>query len=274
MAAQPVYYPYNVVINHIKKQNVYGFLKNNIPVAQNTRAAEDTKAAEDAYNQNTPIDPTLKGLENINFISPFGQQILLSVESAEREALTKNLFEDNVTIDETYKDEFSDIEEYYPDEEDIGRKAEKIISIYCKCPICGEKSLKLFSNPNMPVVDLVCINPDHDIDKGPRLWQVKASRQDLYFNKTKSYITIGSKRWGYSIHQNFEDKNFLIGYICLKVEEKNDNFFHISNSNSFALYPNLEGNEPYYRYYKENEKTFFFKNKNVINWNNCIFIFH
>ena len=40
--------------------------------------------------------------------------------------------------------------------------------------------------------------------------------------------------------------------------------------NSFALYPNLEGNEPYYRYYKENEKTSFFKNKNVITWNNCI----
>ena len=122
----------------------------------------------------------------------------------------------------------------------------------------------------MPVVDLVCINPDHDIDEGPRLWQVKASRKDYYFNKTKSYITIGSKRWGYSIHQNFEDKNFLIGYICLKVEEKNDNFFHISNSNSFALYPNLEGNEPYYRYYEENEKTSFLKNKNVIKWNNCI----
>ena len=34
MAAQPDPYPYNVVINHIKNQKVYGFLKNNTPVVK------------------------------------------------------------------------------------------------------------------------------------------------------------------------------------------------------------------------------------------------
>ena len=125
----------------------------------------------------------------------------------------------------------------------------------------------------MPVVDLVCINPAHNINLGSRLWQVKASCNDLYFNKTNSYITIGSKRWGYSIHQNFEDKNFLIGYICLKVEDNNTNF-SILKEKSFALYPNLEleDKEPYYEYLEEGYKNAFLKNKNknVIRWNNCI----
>ena len=154
----------------------------------------------------------------------------------------------------------------------IGKYAEIYVSLNMKCPCCGEKSLKLFQNPNMPVIDLVCINPNHDLTFGPRLWQVKASKTDTYFSLENRFITVGSRNWGNSVHLDDTDFDIRIGYICLQVDDVNEFNKRVNLTKSFVIYPPNNLYE-----YVENKSTLnsyrdeLYKNHEAIRWSGNVF---
>ena len=251
--------PYECVKNYIKKQKLHNFSKDSNSIEAGQASITTPK-----------ID-----------ISPEGLRLFKILEQHEGTScnLLEDFKDDTRKVNEYDELHYSSQEKYYPDEQNIGIAAEKIVSIYGSCPICKANTLSLFSNPNMPVVDLICTNPDHNINNGPRLWQVKASSTNNYFNN--EFITVGSKRWGKSIHENVDNKDFLLGYICLKMDENvGDQNYTIYKSSSFILFPDLdlkptgESNlEPYYSYLTEEEKLKLnlsrYKKKDVIRHNNC-----
>tara|TARA_B100000424_G_scaffold14796_1_gene10847 strand:- start:1224 stop:2171 length:948 start_codon:yes stop_codon:yes gene_type:complete len=253
--------PLGCVKEYIKKQKIY-------------KLSKDPNSAETGQ-----VSITTPKID----ISPEGQKLFKMLEQHEGTScnLLKDFEDDTRKVNEHDKLHYSLQEKYYPDEQNIGIAAEKIVSIYGSCPICNANTLSLFSNPNMPVVDLICTNHNHDINNGPRLWQVKASSTDNYFNN--KFITVGSKHWGKSIHENVDNKDFLLGYICLKMDENvGDQNYTIHKSSSFILFPDLdpkptgESNleqKPYYSYLTEEEKLKLnlsrYKKKDVIRHNNC-----
>nr|AEX62565.1 hypothetical protein mv_R360 [Moumouvirus Monve] len=47
----------------------------------------------------------------------------------------------------------------------LGFFMEDYICAYGKCPVCGQASLRKFSQSNVPVIDLVCINTNYHLKK-------------------------------------------------------------------------------------------------------------
>ena len=120
----------------------------------------------------------------------------------------------------------------------IGKLVEIYYSLFGHCPVCGTKTLRLFKNNNMPVVDLKCINATHNHTLGPSLWQVKATISDNYFSKNDKLISVGSRKWGENVHL---DSNipieYKIGYICIKIHQREDNVYFINRRESFIVNP-------------------------------------
>lgn len=120
----------------------------------------------------------------------------------------------------------------------IGKLVEIYYSLFGPCPVCGTNSLRLFKNNNMPVVDLKCINATHNHTLGPSLWQVKATISDNYFSKNDKLISVGSRKWGENVHL---DSNipieYKIGYICIKIHQREDNIYFINRRESFIVNP-------------------------------------
>ena len=127
----------------------------------------------------------------------------------------KKKFLIDINLDDNLID---DIEKYYEEKDlyyedenpsSIGFYIEHYLSAELKCPVCDELSLCIYKIPNMPVIDLCCINTEHKIEDGVKFFQVKARNKDsifhhssynLYFSKKKKYIYTGSKNFGYNSH--------------------------------------------------------------------------
>lgn len=132
----------------------------------------------------------------------------------------------------------------------LGLFMEDYICRYGKCLVCGQKTLKKYVDPRMPVIDLVCDNDHWD---NIHFFQVKISLGTDYFNlKPKKVITVGSLNYGKPVHElqaNNKNKTLLPGYICLKLNEKDDTRYTINNHESFCLIPDLTANDGIYYSY-------------------------
>jgi len=118
--------------------------------------------------------------------------------------------------------------------ENYGKIIEAWIADNMCCPACrAPKSLRRYANNSMPVIDLVCINPEHKFRHGVRFFQVKTSDGSLfadkpYFNynplldtSDSNTIHVGSRTYGELVHsispsESSFDKKILCGYICIK----------------------------------------------------------
>ena len=137
----------------------------------------------------------------------------------------------------------------YKNYENYGKLVECWISDNMKCPCCEQYSLRRYASDIMPVIDLVCINPEHKFSHGVKFYQVKASNGTLfmgskYFNKDTKIIHVGSVNYGYLVHSvKISDDDFkkkiLIGYICIEFAEKDDTL-QIKSNNSFIVYPKYD----------------------------------
>jgi hypothetical protein len=127
--------------------------------------------------------------------------------------------------------------EYIDYDKDYGKTVETWYADNLPCPCCGQiGSLVRYSSDIFPIIDLVCLNPDHDnnLALGVRYFQVKASngnlfRGDKYFDVGSpgipGHIHTGSRKAGEPIHQitglsSPHDKSFAIGYICVSIGQK------------------------------------------------------
>ena len=142
----------------------------------------------------------------------------------------------------------------------IGVAMEFFICAHFVCPVCKQKTLKKYSHPNMPVIDLICINEIHQTENTCCFWQVKTKRNDSsYF--TDEYINVGSYKIGSHAHciksnvLSLIIKQIIPGYICIVLREDKQ----IDMDKSFYLIPNLQkSNDEYYYEYID---------KNKIKWN-------
>lgn len=271
------YKPLSTVKWKISKSDIKEYVKITSPEGNSYDVADQRMDMDDDVDVSklsiykTPDDKTLAAIPNINYLSPDGRLLLYDVSPERYEEFVTMLLKDSVIAAMT--SDLSSDKDYYPNEENIGITAEKIVSIYGNCPVCKKNTLRQFKDVNMPVVDLICINIDHNISNGPRLWQVKASQNSFYFNlNSPEFITVGSRNWGNVIHQNNEDLDFNIGYICLYVSVREGDPNYYISPNSFIIKPNMKGG-PYYEYINKEDitKTYgrYYNNKNIIRSNNC-----
>lgn len=123
----------------------------------------------------------------------------------------------------------------------MGYLMESIIVMYGTCPMCGERSLRKYSRGNMPVVDVVCINPCHLVNNECFIYQIKSSCSPGYFDYDERSIFIGSSKYSALTHSidassSQQSKRVIPGYICINYTKKNSSIT-INLNRSFVLIP-------------------------------------
>jgi hypothetical protein len=215
---------------------------------------------------------------------------------------SKERFIEDIKIDDNLRSILDKIEEIedpdYIQYENYGKLIESWIADNMSCPCCNKKTLRRYQKNNMPVIDVVCINPEHTINTGVKFFQIKTSngapfKSKPYFSYNKfdsesNIIHVGSKKYGESIHNikttDDDDMKLLIGYICILFNEQ-DNNLKINLNKSFIVLPqyakaqtklllynnndNNNDNDWYYKYINNDDKhpiiKFNLKNNKIVN---------
>ena len=195
----------------------------------------------------------LEHMEKVDYkLSPQSQMLLELFSPETQKRLARDFYFDDIKINEKLlKDEIEDPTYIYFDNKGVGLYLELWVCVNIPCPGCGDKLYK-YANPNMPVVDVKCINPSHDNHMGPIYYQIKATEQGTeyagfkYFSYDEEYICVGSINYGYNCHvikaTNLEDRDLLVGYICIEYKYHDFNSIIIDMNKSFVLIPNLDFN--------------------------------
>lgn len=235
---------------------------------------EQIKLNSENVNQS---DVILSGV--IPNLTPLSRMIYKSVSTPDRPKLIQDLLKDDMMIESLEQKDYLNDPDYLEKLENgaLGFYMEKYISYYGKCPVCEEFSLRKYVMSNVPVVDFICINRKYHESKNECfLFQLKTSTNDFYFNRSKEYISIGSKRFGYNSHivkasDNISKKFLVVGYICINLEEVSVSYmqkmvshYKINNNKSFVIIPDLSENKDEY-YYKYIGNIL---DKNIIRWDN------
>lgn len=202
---------------------------------------------------------------NHYMFSPKTKELLEAFSPISKERLAREFQQDDEKIKLLEEEqEIKDFLYKYFENKDVGVFMEKWICANMTCP-CSGKFAK-YSNPNMPVVDIKCINPGHNINiHGPKYYQVKSTEIGTnmfgfeYFQlNPKQYIFVGSPAYGKYSHEikgGDVNKRLLIGYICIKYNKVNDWTININGNESFILIPKMQvipqlQMESYYTYIK------------------------
>lgn len=138
----------------------------------------------------------------------------------------------------------------------FGKLVELWFSKYCNCPGCNKNTLRCYASKNFPVIDMVCVNLDHNIEEhGVIYFQIKTAQEGSnYFNINERIITIGSKNSGELIHMirpedKYELKIYLIGYICIEISRIQSNNLYIQVKKIHIIHPILTNTTGlYYKY--------------------------
>ena len=206
--------------------------------------------------------------EGTSIMTPFTKAILEPLTVRSKRKMVEELEEDNKRIRKIETEQESDDPDYtYFENKEIGVFLEKWYCANYKCS-CGSNFLK-YIKPNMPIIDIRCSNESHNINTfGPKYYQIKSTENDKiyngykYFDLDKNYIHVGSRRYGEICHNittmdTDEDKELLIGYICITYEKINDNNIKILSHKSFKLNPRSHSElykEPQQKYYTYNSR--------------------
>lgn len=210
----------------------------------------------------------IKPKKNISIeMTPMSKMIYESVSTSHKVAILRDMIDDDEYIDNA--------DDYDPDylekleNSELGFYMEDFICHSMKCPVCGVKSLRKYGVKNMPVVDVICVNTSQHIDK-IKLFQIKITLNNNYFNRKKHILLVGSKKYGFMCHEVYgmdtmNHKDLLVGYICINMIEVEDNKYKIDNNKSFVLIPDINNhmNEKYYSY--TGQKAHF--GNEVLEWN-------
>lgn len=195
-------------------------------------------------------EPSKKLADYVQDLTP---QILRYLSPMSRTRLKDDIKIDDIvikkleTLQETEDPEYKIYENY-------GKLVEAWIADNMCCPACrAPKSLRRYANDSMPVIDLVCINPEHTLEQGVKFFQVKTSGGNMfadkpYFNYDPSEknpnantIHVGSLIYGKPVHDikpsdSPFDKKILCGYICIRYTETKSSL-SIDLRNSMIVLP-------------------------------------
>lgn len=155
----------------------------------------------------------------------------------------------------------------------LGLQMEKFVALNARCPVCGLKTLHSYEHFNIPVVDLICVNSEHLVNKTCFLFQLKIGMDDNYFDRKRKIITVGSQNYGWLPHNiktdaDIKSKFIVPGYICLSLTPSYEDIqnYVIRKSKSFILIPNYNIESVSENYYKYLSGCFPY-GKNAITWN-------
>lgn len=218
----------------------------------------------------------------VNTLTPITQSIYNTLSPQSQRYLLVDIMEDNLEIERLA----SKAEGLDPDYEEkmenngLGFFMEDYISMHCRCPVCGEPTLRKYSQSNVPVVDLVCINEAYHMKNNKCcLFQVKISLGNDYFNLGNKKIVVGSRVYGEQCHlvkgtNDIEHKFLVPGYICIKLNRVPNEIqmYTVEHSKSFVLIPNYQNtsNNFYYQYIDIRSRF----GKNIITWNSSMVSLH
>ena len=180
-------------------------------------------------------------------LSPQAKEILSHLSPDSQYRLARDFYLDNIK-NEALINQVDDPDYIQFNPSANGLYLEFWVCANIPCPICGNKLYK-YANPNMPAVDVICIN--HNLDRGVKYFQIKATQSDRvdvyglkYFSYKENYVCTGSKRFGYNCHIikaiDNTNKDLLIGYICIEYNMSNYNNIKINSSKSFLLLPDTQ----------------------------------
>lgn len=214
-------------------------------------------------NIESRVQPMRKAKQNVVYIEKNGEDYITELGNKVDADLIREIFD----VEEVEKDDFVD-----KSRREIGFIIEDYLAEHLPCPYCGNKTLRSYVRKNMATVDLICISDDHDVEKWPIFFQVKASHipevhpyKDMvhdvnqvisgsivrgypYFTLNnsrntdiKNSILTGSFREGNIIHRiNIDsDKNekmLLMAYICVGYRDT-DYGYEILPDKSFTVLP-------------------------------------
>ena len=124
---------------------------------------------------------------------------------------------------------------------EVGFMMEDWIAINMLCPYCKQKTLRTYHRKNIPTVDLICINPEHDVTIDPIFFQVKTSSNNSYFSRKNRTLHIGSIKRARPVLETKPDddkikKNLLTAYICVIYKQIKIGY-EIDKENSFVILP-------------------------------------
>ncbi len=222
------------------------------------------KTLTDKFTKSYKSDTSDTSDTSLYMFTPKTQQLLDSyTPETKRYMIDDFLRDDNEIYNiEQRLEAKDDLYEYFENTA-VGIFLEEWICCYLRCN-CGDRFVK-YQNPNMPVIDIKCNNPIHNIDlHGPKYYQIKSSELYKTYNGYEyfqlnpyQYIHVGSPTYGKICHEitiGDPDKRLLIGYICIKYTYNSDNNITINKKESFILQPNLhldktiDKNLQYYEY--------------------------
>lgn len=225
---------------------------------------------DDTYNDILPKEFT-----------PFTKAILEPLTVRSKRKMVEELEEDNKRIRKIETEQESDDPNYsYFENKEIGVFLEKWYCANYKCS-CGSIFLK-YTKSNMPIIDIRCSNKSHNINTfGPKYYQIKSTENNKiykgykYFDLDENYIHVGSKKYGEICHNittidTDEDKELLIGYICITYDIITDdnNYIKIIPEKSFKLNPLIYKKEPQQMYYTYNSR---YRGAIMIDFNKTLF---
>lgn len=192
----------------------------------------------------------MKKIDNEDSLSPQSQSLLSYFSPDTQKRLARDFHLDEIAINEKLKVlEVDDPNYVNYNASGVGTYLELWTCVNIVCPGCGGKLYK-YANPNMPVIDVKCINPEHKL--GPVYYQIKATEKGKVFNNYKyfsyeeEYVSTGSIKYGYNCHEikanDYLSRDILIGYICIEYKYADPllNSIMIDMNTSFLLIPNLE----------------------------------
>lgn len=192
------------------------------------------------------------------------QLALTITPSDKKEQALKSLLQTKMELLQL-EQEFVKEQEYYQpiNPSDFGIWLETYICARCICPFCKQDTLLKYKDPYMPAVDFMC--PNHE---SPKLFQLKTSMTNNYFNKKNRYITTGTSDIGKecdSIRGSDMNKENLINYICVMFSVLSESRFKIHLNKSFIVIPDASNRSPEKYYFEITNNGSY--NKPRITWN-------
>lgn len=210
----------------------------------------------------------------IDYVKSPSTAILENLTPQTNKRLRGDMNKDDINhTDQELIEEIKD-ETYIHFEENYGKLIETFYIDNCECPVCKQKTLRRYVRSNFPLIDAVCINPNHTYNDGVKYFQIKSSngslfRKKKYFCKKERFSHAGGSRLAilaHSIKTNSRKKYTLFGYICIEYSENDDELI-VNKNKSFIILPNISFSHPkmsYYKYYPNLHTVYFNKSPNIM----------
>jgi hypothetical protein len=193
-------------------------------------------------------------------LTPFSKALIDNTTPAKRQRMISDIRRDDERLQQLEEEiNLNDPLYTYTSSTEVGSTIESWICLNMKCPGCNLKYFRKYLNTNMPVIDIVCLNPNHVIQiHGPKFYQIKASEYNSTFfgkkyftrnpiiNYPSGYIKVGSIDKGQHSHNikpsdSLDNKYISIAYICVcyKYKRNNNRLINIVLDKSYCVIPNL-----------------------------------